>query len=261
MNTIKDVLKYGDRTSMATGSGHQVLDGSRVHGLFHLKVNDPVYGKYEFDAPNILTTAGKNLLLTSGPGTLYMGLINENRHVTDGVISGQPTTTFSSATASFVAGDVNRYITIFGGLSGPANFNGTISSQSGTACVVSGSLTLNGTSLIASIGPLLAAVDTAGAHAGWTELSSAEITNATRPSWGYGAASAGAITNASGVVFTMASGITTQFVHGIFTSSLATLGGSTGTLFSEAVFSGASPGCLMITQNATITVTYTVTLT
>src|SRR5208282_6381027 len=33
--------------------------------------------------PNLITTAGKNLILTSGLGTCYINLIVENRHVGD----------------------------------------------------------------------------------------------------------------------------------------------------------------------------------
>lgn len=260
--TLEDVIRHGGNASAAARAGMGARDRSGPHGRFHLEIDDPVFGKYSIDADNMLTTAGKNLLLTSGPGTLYMGLIAENRHVGDGVITAQPTTTLSSATAAFVAGDVGRNIKVFSGLAGPADFAGTIASQTGTACVVSANLTLNGTSLIISIGPLIAAADVASSHAGWAELAGALITNATRPQWNYGAASAGAITGGTTpAAFTMANAITTQYIHGIFTISVATIGGTTGTLFSVAEFGSPSAGALAISQNATITPTYTVTLT
>src|ERR1700677_1995313 len=85
---------------------HEAIHKHDLIGVHHVVVRD-ARGKVVFvqDIPNIVTTAGKNYLLGAGlagtPSAItawYLGMLNENRHVSDGVIASQPTTTFSSAT-------------------------------------------------------------------------------------------------------------------------------------------------------------------
>ena len=75
--------------------------------------------------------------------------------------------------------------------------------------------------------PTVAAGDTMASHSGWTEVTAYD--EAARPAWGQGAASGGVTTNAAAVTFT-ASGTTN--VGGGFLTTVATKGGTTGTLFS-----------------------------
>ena len=75
--------------------------------------------------------------------------------------------------------------------------------------------------------PTVAAGDTMASHAGWTEITAYD--EAARQAWGQGAASGGVTTNATAATFT-ASGTTT--VGGGFLTTVATKGGTTGTLFS-----------------------------
>ena len=75
--------------------------------------------------------------------------------------------------------------------------------------------------------PTVAAGDTMASHAGWTEVTAYD--EAARQAWGQGAASGGVTTNATAATFT-ASGTTT--VGGGFLTTVATKGGTTGTLFS-----------------------------
>ena len=102
------------------------------------------------------------------------------------------------------------------------------------------------TSAIISFGPTFAAADTMASHANWTEVPSADVTNATAPIWTPNAASSAAsITNSSSTAnFTMASsGFTVPYyVWGWAMGSTNVLPGALGNLFSEAIFSaGAQP--------------------
>ncbi len=81
--------------------------------------------------------------------------------------------------------------------------------------------------------PSFAAADTMGGHAGWTE-NSADYSQATRPALVPGSASAGSIDNtASKAVFTITG---TATIGGAFLVSVATKGGTTGTLYGGAAF-------------------------
>jgi hypothetical protein len=75
--------------------------------------------------------------------------------------------------------------------------------------------------------PTVAAGDTMASHAGWTEVTAYD--EPARPAWGQGAACGGVTTNATAATFT-ASGTTN--VGGGFLTTVATKGGTTGTLFS-----------------------------
>lgn len=78
----------------------------------------------------------------------------------------------------------------------------------------------------------LAAGDTMASHAGWTEFTGYD--EATRVAWSPGAASSQSITNATAMTFTINTGDT---LKGIFVNSVSTKSGTTGTLWSTALFS------------------------
>jgi hypothetical protein len=75
--------------------------------------------------------------------------------------------------------------------------------------------------------PTVAAGDTMASHDGWTEVTA--YSEAARQAWGQGAASSGSITNAIAATFTANA---TSTVGGGFLTTVATKGGTTGTLFS-----------------------------
>ena len=81
----------------------------------------------------------------------------------------------------------------------------------------------------------VAAADTMASHAGWSELTA--YSEATRPTWGSGAASARAITNGTAAEFTASA---TNTVKGLFIASGNVKGGTTGKLWSAALFGTAS---------------------
>lgn len=77
----------------------------------------------------------------------------------------------------------------------------------------------------------VAAGDTMASHAGWAETTA--YSNATRPAWTSGAAAARAITNATAVNFNINATVT---VKGLFITSNNVKGGTTGKLWSAALF-------------------------
>lgn len=95
----------------------------------------------------------------------------------------------------------------------------------------------------------LAAGDTMASHAGWTEFTG--YSQATRVAWGPGAAASQSITNASPATFDINA---TGTVKGIFVVSNSTKGGTTGTLWSTALFSADIP----VASADQLRVTYTV---
>lgn len=76
----------------------------------------------------------------------------------------------------------------------------------------------------------VAAGDTMGSHAGWTELTN--YTESVRQTWTPAAASGGIVQNATAMAFTISGART---VRGIFITSVNTKAGTTGTLWATAV--------------------------
>ena len=95
----------------------------------------------------------------------------------------------------------------------------------------------------------LAAGDTMSSHSGWTEFTG--YSQSTRVAWGPGAAASQSITNSSPATFDINSSGT---VKGIFVVSNSTKGGTTGTLWSTALFTADVP----VANGDQLRVTYTV---
>lgn len=96
----------------------------------------------------------------------------------------------------------------------------------------------------------LANADTMSSHAGWAEINT-QYNEATRPEWTAGTAAARAITNGTSVDFSMNDTIS---VRGIFITSVNTKGGTTGVLWSTALFAST----VAAENGDTLKVTYTV---
>lgn len=104
--------------------------------------------------------------------------------------------------------------------------------------------------LISSSGySALAAGDTMASHSGWTEATG--YTQSTRVAWGPGSAASQSITNASPATFDINA---TATIKGIFVTSNSTKSGTTGKLWSTALFSADVP----VTSGDQLRVTYTV---
>lgn len=103
----------------------------------------------------------------------------------------------------------------------------------------------------------LAAADTASSHTGWSEVSSSAYSQSTRVQWSPAAPSGGAIVNSTTADHSMVNG-STLTVKGLFTISDSTKGGTSGTLFSTAAFTG---GTQAVNSGDTLKVTYTVAAT
>jgi hypothetical protein len=104
--------------------------------------------------------------------------------------------------------------------------------------------------LISSSGyTALAAADTMGSHAGWTEFTG--YSQGTRVAWAPGAASGQAITNGTAATFDITGSGT---LKGVFVTSQNTKGGTTGTLWATALFNADVP----VSNGDQIKITYTV---
>lgn len=95
----------------------------------------------------------------------------------------------------------------------------------------------------------LAAGDTMASHAGWTEFTS--YSQSTRVAWGSGTAASQSTTNASPATFDISGSGT---VKGIFVTSQNTKSGTTGKLWSTALFSADVP----VSNGDQLRITYTV---
>lgn len=95
----------------------------------------------------------------------------------------------------------------------------------------------------------LNATDVMASHAGWTEFTG--YSQSTRVAWGAGAAASQSITNASPATFDITSSGT---VKGIFITSQSTKSGTSGKLWSTALFSADVP----VTNGDQLRATYTV---
>lgn len=102
----------------------------------------------------------------------------------------------------------------------------------------------------------VAAADTMASHAGWLEAgaTNAPTYSGSRKTAAWSAASAGSKALSAGLVFTFTGAGT---VKGCFMNTVATVDGSTGTLYSAGLFTG---GDQPVVSTNTLTVTYTASL-
>ncbi len=82
----------------------------------------------------------------------------------------------------------------------------------------------------------LAAADTMASHTGWIENTA--YSESTRVAWGQASSSGQTVTNASAATFDITS---TGTLQGVFLTSNNTKGGTTGTLWTEALFTSPIP--------------------
>ena len=95
--------------------------------------------------------------------------------------------------------------------------------------------------------------DTMASHATWTE--SQNYSQGSRPTTAWNAAAGGSKALSAALVFTINA---TDTIKGCFLCSIATKGGTTGTLFSAGLFTG---GDQPVVATNTLNVSYTATLT
>lgn len=95
----------------------------------------------------------------------------------------------------------------------------------------------------------IAATDTMAAHAGWNEFTTYSET--VRQTWGVGASSGQSVTNATPATFSISGSGT---VKGIFVTTVNTKSGTTGTLWSAALFAAA----VAVVNGDSLKITYTV---
>ena len=95
----------------------------------------------------------------------------------------------------------------------------------------------------------LAATDTMASHTGWIENVAFSETN--RVAWGPGSSSGQTVTNASAATFDITGTATLQ---GVFVTSNNTLSGTTGTLWTSALFASPIP----VTSGDQIKISYSI---
>jgi len=100
----------------------------------------------------------------------------------------------------------------------------------------------------------LASSDIATSHVGWSEVAGTNYSDANRIVWLAGAAASGAVVNPTSSDFHMIPSAALT-VRGLFLISDNTKGGTIGTLFSTAAFTG---GNQIVNNGDTLKVTYTV---
>jgi hypothetical protein len=93
--------------------------------------------------------------------------------------------------------------------------------------------------------------DTMSSHAGWVEFTT--YSESVRQTWGAGAPASQQITNASPATFNISGSGT---LRGIFVASNSTKSGTTGTLWSSALFSST----LSVANGDQVKITYTISL-
>lgn len=96
----------------------------------------------------------------------------------------------------------------------------------------------------------VADTDTSASHTGWTEFQT--YSEASRPTWGSGAASGQSVVNGSPVNFNITGSAS---LKGIFCISESTKGGATGILWATALYAADIP----VNNGDLLKITYTVT--
>jgi hypothetical protein len=206
---------------------------------------------------NRVTTAGLNKLLDA---TFKTGLTSPTWSVglvstgyTDGVTTAS-STTHTSATAGFAAGDVGRAIILRGAGAAGADLVTTIASVTNSTTAV---LTVAATTSLTGVKCLFdaRAADTSASHASWTE--SAAYSETTRQAFTPGSISAGSVDNSgSKAVFTINADNT--LIGGLFMIDNSTKSGATGTLYGMAPFT--TVGFRQVNSGDTLSVTATLSV-
>ena len=241
------------------------------------KISDPLW---EDDAPNVVTTLGRNYLLDNGmagsayTAAFYVGLISSvgftNLATTVSALasytSGTGIASITTAAAhGLLPGDTVTIGTVTGTGTNIASVQGTWIAQTGTTgstlnIFVGYGLTittLTGGAVTTTSGTRIG--DTAASHANWTEAGVSSnfplFSQTNRVTAAWSAASADVKSLASAAVFNI---ITTGgTVEGAFLSTLATLGATTGTLFSAGMFTG---GAKVVAPGDTLNVSYSLSI-
>jgi hypothetical protein len=206
-----------------------------------------------------VTTVGLNLLLDSTLKTgasspvWYVGLIKQV--ASDGAITSGAAT-FTSASGTFVSGDIGRYIIVQGAGASGADLYTTISAVGSTTSITLGAnagTTVSG----ARYAFECRLADTMSSHTSFVESTS--YSNSTRVAWTPGSISAGSVDNSASVAaFTINA---SDYIFGAFLNSNSTKGGTTGSLYGCGVNSSGIARQVANGDTLNVTVTCTATAT
>ena len=209
----------------------------------------PVFARVATSGLNQLLDATLKSGVTSP--TWYVGLIKQV--ASDGAITSGAAT-FTSASGTFVSGDIGRYIIVQGAGSSGADLYTTISAVGSTTSIT----------LAANAGTTVSGAryafecrlaDTPSSHTSFVESTS--YSNSTRVAWTPGTISGGSVDNSGSVAaFTINA---SDYIFGAFLISNSTKGGTSGTLFGCGV--NSSGIARQVANGDTLNVTVTVTAT
>jgi hypothetical protein len=203
---------------------------------------------------NLVPTGGADDILTkyfagsTYTAAWYMGLVNGNGVATVSITT-QPTGTLTNGTYTGVALADDSSAGV-GAVATVTVSSGAVSAVTITApgenyaigdtlYIPSGSITgatANGVVTVATLQPpTFAAGDTMASHAGWTE--NASYSNAARPTLAFGTAASRSIALSSAAAFNING---TATIAGGFFTTVSTIGGTTGILYSAGAFTGGN---------------------
>lgn len=211
---------------------------------------------WEDTAKNRVVTAGLNKLLdaTFKSGLTsplwYIGICKAS--VSDAVTTSA-STTLTSATAGFAAGDVGRNIIVRGAGAAGADLVTTIAAFTNSTTITLGATASVSLTAVPIIFEARAA-DIMSSHAPWQE-SAAYSSPSTRPAFTPGTIATGSVDNsASAASFTMNANNT--LIGGLFLADNNVISGTTGTLYGMAPF---TISFRQLNSGDTLTVTATLT--
>jgi|GEM_PF-1736481 len=207
-------------------------------------------------AKNRVVTAGLNKLLDATFKTglasplWYIGICGPS--VSDAVTTNA-STTLTSATAGFAAGDAGRNIIVRGAGAAGADLVTTIASFTNSTTVVLGAAASASLTAVPIIFEARAA-DIMSSHAPWVE-SAAYSSPGTRPAFTPGTIAAGSVDNSGSPASYTINGNNT-LIGGLFLTDNSTISGTTGTLYGMAPF---TVSFRQLNTSDTLTVTATLT--
>jgi hypothetical protein len=248
----------GDVNALARGILAEKFRGMiAMETLYRIQAHDKHRNLlWEETAKNRVVTAGLNKLLDatfkSGLASplWYIGICGPS--VSDAVTTAS-STTLTSATAGFAAGDAGRNIIVRGAGASGADLVTTIASVTNSTTIVLGAAASASLTAVKIIFEARAA-DTMSSHSPWSE-SAAYSSPATRPAFTPGTIAAGSVDNSASPASYTINGDNT-LIGGLFLVDNNTIGGTTGTLYGMAPF---TVSFRQLNTSDTLTVTATLT--
>ncbi len=184
---------------------------------------------------------------------------------TASITSGAAVLTLGTAFGTALV--VGQVVTVIGAGASGGNLVTTVSVVTSTTSytlAANAGTTVSAATVIA--GPVLAVGDTSASHAGWTEVTTAQVTQTVRPAFTVavvGTSGANAIKSNSASPSAFTGNTPTWWMTGLALVSTSAFGATTDTLISEAIFdaNATPPGAAQVTSGLAISVQATMLMT